>query len=245
MAKLGFFNVTIGSGNVVTESRDVRDFDRVSLSGSGSIFLTQTGEESLTIEAEDNVLPLLTSDVQGGELKLGFLNHIGTVTTNAPIRYYLTVKNLHGLTISGAGKVEMSTLATDALGVTISGSGSIQAPALTAEALEIRISGSGKITASPLQADTLTVAISGTGHAILSGKATRQEISIPGAGAYDAAELVSDAARVRVSGAGSATVNARETLDARISGIGSIRYAGQPQVTKSISGLGSIRPLDA
>ena len=243
MAKHGFFHVNVGSGEVVSEKRDVRDFDSVRLSGSGTIFITQTGEESLSIEAEESILPLLTSEVHGHQLELG-VRHGVNIAPRASIHYYLTVRDLRGLAITGAGKVQMSSLTTDTLRVTISGAGDLQGPELTADTLDISISGAGKVMVNSLTTNALDVTIPGTGSATLAGRAARQTVTIPGAGSYHAEELVSDQARVKVSGAGSAIVNVRETLDARISGIGSIRYAGQPTVTKSVSGIGSIRPLN-
>jgi hypothetical protein len=145
MPKIGPFHFVRGSGNVVRETREVRDFDSIKLSGSGSIFISQTGEESLAIEAEDNILPLLTSDVHGRQLELGS-QPLGAISPQASIRYYLTVKDLRSLEISGAGKVEISTLATDELRVTVSGSGDLHAPALTTSSLRVNISGSGDIS---------------------------------------------------------------------------------------------------
>src|SRR5579859_3693921 len=108
MAKHGFFHVNVGSGEVVSEKRDVRDFDSVRLSGSGTIFITQTGEESLSIEAEESILPLLTSEVHGHQLELG-VRHGVNIAPRASIHYYLTVRDLRGLAITGAGKVQMSS----------------------------------------------------------------------------------------------------------------------------------------
>ena len=64
MGRLGGFHVNVGSGNVVKETREARDFDSVSLTGIGALIIQQTGEESLTIEADDNILPLLTSETR-------------------------------------------------------------------------------------------------------------------------------------------------------------------------------------
>lgn len=223
MPKIGPFHFVHGSGNAIKETREVRDFDGVRLSGVGAIFITQTGEESLSIEADDNILPLLTSEVHGGLLELG-VHHGGSITPRTPIRYYLTVKDLRSLDVSGSGSVQMSALSTDELRVTVSGTCDFQAPALTARSLRITISGSGDIS--------------------FAGQAAEQEIRISGTGSYHAADLASDRVRASLSGAGNATINARETLDARISGVGSIRYTGQPTITKSVSGVGSIRPLN-
>lgn len=51
---------TRGSGTVITESRDLSDFNEVVLQGSGEVVVTVDGTEALTIEAEDNIMPLLT-----------------------------------------------------------------------------------------------------------------------------------------------------------------------------------------
>lgn len=61
-----------GSGNVVTQSREVSGFEAVSFSGVGRLILEQTGTESLTITADDNILPLIVSDVVGRRLVLRF-----------------------------------------------------------------------------------------------------------------------------------------------------------------------------
>ncbi len=224
MVKLGPFQFITGSGHVVTETRDVRDFDTITVSGSGSIVIAQTGEESLTIEADDNILPLLTSEVHNHNLQLG-ARRGAHFSIRGPIRYRVTVRDLRGLMISGVAKAQLSALTTDELRVTISGAGDLQASALTASAVHVTISGSGDIS--------------------LAGQAARQEVHITGSGAYRAADLASERASVNVSGAGKATINARDRIDAHISGVGSIRYTGQPAITRSISGSGSIRPLNA
>jgi hypothetical protein len=58
-------SVTRGSGQLTTESRPVSGFTKVELSGTGELTIEQTGTESLTISAEDNILPRLTSEVSG------------------------------------------------------------------------------------------------------------------------------------------------------------------------------------
>lgn len=62
---------TIGSGSMITETRNVSGFDEIVLLGSGDVIVTMTGTESLEIEAEDNIMPLLTTEVRNGRLELG------------------------------------------------------------------------------------------------------------------------------------------------------------------------------
>ena len=45
-----------GSGDVISESREVSDFNRVVFGGVGELQLTQGDQESLTVTADDNLL---------------------------------------------------------------------------------------------------------------------------------------------------------------------------------------------
>src|SRR5215208_2578356 len=115
-----------GSGMLKTEMRPVSGFTAIDLSGSGHLTIEQTGTESLTIEAEDNILPLLTSDVSDGTLHLGEKgNNLNILTETKPINYRLTVKDLSGLTVSGSAQVSANAITTGKLRVVLSGSGSI------------------------------------------------------------------------------------------------------------------------
>ena len=209
----------VGSGNVVTEQRDVGDFDEVALAGIGQLTITQTGSESLTIEAEDNILPLLTSEVQGRRLTLSTEPGVH-FTPKKPIRYTLTVKDLAAVRISGAGNVEI--------------------PALGTPSLRLDISGAGNMTVTGLASDKLDVSMSGAGNTTCAGEVRDQDVRISGAGSYHGDDLASVTARAVISGTGSAHLRVSEQLDARVSGVGSIIYSGQPAVRNSVSGVGRI-----
>jgi len=64
-------SATAGSGQLATQPRQVSGFTSVELTGVGELSIDQTGTESLTVSAEDNLLPLLTSRVEGDTLILG------------------------------------------------------------------------------------------------------------------------------------------------------------------------------
>ena len=210
-----------GSGNVISEARKVSQFDRVAVSGSGQLSIVQGDQESLTIEADDNLLPLIKSEVASGLLKIGPENV--NLSPTKTIRYQLQLKNLKELHLSGSLEVGAQSLKTDQLLLTISGSGKIQLPNLEAGDLEVRISGSGDIR--------------------LAGKVGRQLVQISGSGNYQAGECESQTTTVHVSGSGDATVWAHLTLEAHVSGSGDIRYYGSPQVNTQVSGSGSVHSL--
>lgn len=217
--------VTRGSGKMITESRPVSNFQRVDLSGIGELNITQGETESLTIEADDNLMPYIKTTVQNGTLNIGLDTTRGAISLNPskPIKYTLQAKTLDSIVVSGAGNVN--------------------APSIKSDSFTVRTSGAGNITIPQVQATTLTSGISGAGSMTLGGQAGTQNATLSGLGNYSAGDLKSTNATVNLTGAGSATVWATDSLDARISGAGSITYYGSPQVKQNISGLGSIKSL--
>lgn len=217
------FQIIRGSGDLVTETRSVSNFDRVSLSGSGEVIVTQSGTESLTIETDDNVIEHVTTEVRGGTLYLGFDTTKVKSFSPSRLRFDLNVKDLVGVKISGSGDITAASLDTDRLDVGVSGSGDIQIDSLTADEVEVQISGSGNVE--------------------LAGEATGQDITITGSGEFHAGDLRGETVEITISGSGSATIWVIQSLDARISGSGSVNYYGSPTVDSSGSGSGKIRGL--
>jgi len=216
------FAVASGSGKVVSQARQVSGFTRVSLSGTGQLIIAQGNTESLTIDAEDNVLPLITTQVIGDTLHIDYKNDNfqDNVIPTKPIIYHLGVKTINSIQLSGAGSVDAANLSTDNLSVTTSGAGSVNLRFIAAQ--------------------TLNYDISGVGSCDLSGKVTNQNVNISGAGTYNAPDLESQNATIVISGAGGATVWAKSSLTVTISGAGSVNYYDNPTIVKTVSGIGSL-----
>lgn len=214
----------------VTEKRNVSGFDRVHIRDIGSLILTQGDEESLVVEADADVMAKVTTEIRGGELVLevgtGWLDKLTlglSELSGRRVKYYLTVREIRELRISGKGD--------------------IIADEIDSEILKIGISGMGNITVSSLKAKKLSVNISGRGEFATAGSVVRQEASISGSGEYEAIDLESQSAVVKISGHGNASVWATEELEATISGYGKIEYRGNPTVSHTILGLGSVSQL--
>lgn len=171
---------TKGSGNVKTASRAVSGFTKVQLTGAGILNIAQTGTESLTISAEDNLLPLLTSDVSDGTLTLG-VKQGQSITPTKPITYTLTVKQLNALDLSGAATINAVNITTDALKVSCSGAGTMTISG-SAQSQSVVISGSGNYNAKEFKTNGSTVEISGIGNATVTANQTLNA-TISGAGA--------------------------------------------------------------
>lgn len=212
-------NIVRGSGDLITESVEVSNFDRVALEGMGEVIITQGEGESLTIETDDNVMEHVKAEVSGGTLNIGFDEGLNLIS---PTRLIFTVglNDLSSLSISGSGDIESDRINTDSL--------------------ELSIDGSGDVQLADLAANKLKASISGTGDMDLAGEATTQDVTIDGSGKYRAGDLLGESVTVKISGTGNATVWATESLDSTINGSGSVDYYGRPSVSTSGSGSGDI-----
>jgi hypothetical protein len=211
-----------GSGNIITEERNVSGFDRVSLSGFGNVTVEVGDEESLMITTDDNIMPYVRSEVRNNTLVLDF-DDKGFNRDYRPtdgIEFTVVVTELERVDISGAGKMYVGELETERFVVNNSGAASVEIDNLTADEVVINQSGAGTV--------------------IISGKVKGQELNHSGAGSYHAGELESETAILEVSGVGSTTVWVTESLDIEISGIGNVIYYGTPRISQNISGLGNL-----
>jgi hypothetical protein len=221
--QLPFVDVVRGSGELVTETRDVGNFEGIKLDGVGRLVITQGSSVSLEITAEDNIMEELTSEVQGTTLVLGYQDQtwLRTIVPTKVVVYTLTVTDLSEVIFNGAGELEMSGLDTDSF--------------------YIEINGAARVDIDELITEDLVVEIDGTGTVTIAGKTSSQEITIQGAGNYQASDLQSDSTAITIAGLGNGTVWATENLDITIDGGGTVNYFGSPNVTQDINGLGEIK----
>ena len=217
---LGFTIARGASAPVTTETREVSGFDEVELQGIGTLIITQGETESLSIEAEERVLPKIATEVVAGRLTIG---PDRSFRTREPVTYTLTVKELTAIEVAGAARVE--------------------AAALDAGELELVVNGSAEVALDDLTADALEVTASGSADIELAGEVDRQAVELDGASEYRAADLASRAATVIVDGASKATVRVGETLDVRVGGAGSVEYVGDPTVSQEVSAAGKVTAI--
>jgi hypothetical protein len=192
-------SVTRGSGQLATESRAVSGFSTVELSGGGELTIQKTGTESLSISAEDNLLPRLTSEVSNNTLILGTKPNT-TILPQQPVTYTVTVKDLTGVAVSGSGNIRVPDLTTSALDISISGSGTITVTGTVSDQ-DLEISGSGRYEAAQLSSKNVKAEISGSGTANV---------------------LATDVLDVEISGSGTVTYTGNPQVEQEISGSGNL-----------------------
>lgn len=210
----------IGSGRVVEEERDVRSFDAIEVSGAFHVYLSQGNRESLVIEADDNLMQYIETNVSGGKL---YLETRGMSMRRATMRAHITVTDLDAIKASGAVKITGET-------------------PLDFDRLKIKVSGAADIDMEVF-GDLMELGISGAGKTYLTGEVEKMAIKLSGASKLKAETLYTRLMDIDISGAGSANVNVEEVLDAKISGAGSVKYIGDPKVHSKISGAGNVKRL--
>lgn len=166
-----------GSGNVITETRNVSGFDEIVVLGSGDVVVSVAGTESLSIEAEDNIMPLLTTEVKSGRLELGSES---SFSTTRGITYTITVVSLEGVEINGSGDVDATGIDAGTFVAEINGSGDIRAAGTSTE-LDVGVNGSGAFEGEDLVASVGSVHVSGSGTAVVN-VADDLEASVSGSG---------------------------------------------------------------
>jgi hypothetical protein len=211
-----------GSGNSVTEKREIGNVTEVSINRGDRVEILQGELPSLSVTADNNILPLLETKNRKGkltfEVKSGFSIHAVT-----PISYTVKLPKLEKLSISGAGNVETTGLKGDEL--------------------TIKVSGAGNAKLKDLDCKTLNLTVSRAGITNLSGRVEKVVIHLSGAGDIDAQGLKSATTEAHISGAGNVKVWATNELKAKISGAGSIQYKGDPKIEQTISGAGSVKKI--
>jgi hypothetical protein len=211
-----------GSGKIVTETRDVHDFQAISITYPAEVVVEQGTSESVKVEADDNFLPQLTTEVRDGTLviKNNENDWSKRVDSTKSVKITITVKDLNKINFSSAGSLLVDGLKTDDL--------------------QMVLSGAGEVTFKEMEVHNFVVTLSGAGNIKTDGAADDLTLTISGFGGFEGKNLKSLTADVRISGAGNATVNVQEDLKAHVSGAGSIDYYGSPTVAKTVTGAGSV-----
>jgi Putative auto-transporter adhesin, head GIN domain len=153
----------VGSGQSLSEGRPIQDVRQIEMSGVGTLILKQSSEESLTVRADDNILPLLKSEVHDGKLTLSLTNNT-TIQTKTPIEYTVEVRSLENLELLGATVAKVTALNGSTLVVSLSGASQATLQGKVTS-LELSASGASGIDAAELICQTGKVEVSGASHA--------------------------------------------------------------------------------
>ena len=137
----------VGSNQTVTEERPVAGIDAVEMHGFGRLVISQGDEEALTIEAEDNLIPYLVTEMRGGTLVIRE-KPLFSFKTDRPILFRLTVRELSELKLNGFAQAEVNDLRVKTLKVRMNDFSQTTLDGLEAQSFEARISGFSHLAAA-------------------------------------------------------------------------------------------------
>lgn len=190
-----------GSGTSKTESRTVPTYTNIETHGAFDVIVTTGPTPSLTVEADDNLLPIIRTQVSGNTLTV---DSTASYSTNSRLVIRITHPAVKAITINGSGTTSLTNLDSDTLKLAIHGSGDITATGKV-DTVTLSINGSGDIHAQNLAAKSATATISGSGS-IDTAVSTSINATINGSGS-----ITYHGTPAQVSSAihGSGSINAR------------------------------------
>lgn len=214
--------VFANSQDVKKENREVGIFSSITFAISGDLYLSQGDKNEVIIEADEDILEKVETEVRGNTLVIEFerwYNYRG----NSKIKVYVTTKNIEELTLTGSGSIVNKTkINSTNLELTVTGSGSIIIDDLTVQFVKTMISGSGDIK---IKGDA---------------KAKSMDAVITGSGDIDASLINVESGDLTITGSGSIIAKVIDKLEATITGSGRITYIGKPLIDANITGSGKI-----
>jgi hypothetical protein len=150
-----------GSGVAKTETRALAPFDQVDVAGAFEVKLVDGPTHKITVEADDNLLDAVSSDVIENQLRISSLR---SFVSRSAMKVTVESPQHRGLTVSGNAHVIAPALRGPSF--SLSGSGASTAKlGGTMEFLKISLAGSGKIDALDLVAEKVEVEVLGSGTA--------------------------------------------------------------------------------
>lgn len=210
----------IGSGKITSEERQVSGINSISIGSSMNLIIEQSESESVRIEADDNIIPYVTTQKIGDELAIR-IKSVSYISIH-PINCYVNVKDLSKIQISSSATVKCDDLNADSLSI------------------EMASSSSGVLT---LHVTTLYLNIGSSASLKLSGEAATQEIKLASSGKLEAYNLASKNCIITANSSGYASINVIENLDATVNSSAQVNYKGNPKVNSQISSSGSLHKV--
>jgi Putative auto-transporter adhesin, head GIN domain len=148
-----------GSGIMKTEKRSLAPFDSLEVSCNGSIQAHTQGQEGLEISGDDNIIPLITTEVNNGIL---YIRSSKEYNSRDKLVIVVSAPDLKKFVFSGAGKADLSDVKNDRVEIALTGAGSLTASGETKEA-DITLSGAGSVDTKNLHAVNAKVNSTGIG----------------------------------------------------------------------------------
>jgi hypothetical protein len=209
-----------GDGNVTVEQRTINDsFTAIKATEGLDVYLTQSNEESISVEADNNLQDIIITEVIDGVLKIHTKKNIGKSKSKKVMVSFKDVSSI----------------------IATSGSDVYSTNTITTENLELETT-SGSDMKLSVNTTTLNCKSTSGSDLKLSGKTIKLIAEATSGSDIKAADLIAESSQVKATSGADITVNTSKELTAKATSGGDIKYLGNPEVVnKSDSSAGSIK----
>jgi hypothetical protein len=171
----GFGADVKGSGKRQTESRQVASFSSIETDGAFDVEVACGKNLGLEVEADDNILPLVSTEVSNNKLVLRPTKSYSV--SDAP-RIKITVPDINAFSANGAGKIQISGVSNDKLQIYANGAPQISVSGTT-KMIGVDTNGAAKIDSHNLRADHAVVDSKGVSKVDL-GVSNQLDVTVSG-----------------------------------------------------------------
>ena len=148
-----------GSGVSKTEQRSLAQFTSVDVNCPATIQVRAQEKESLEISGDDNIVPLLTTEVKNDTL---YIRSSKEYDPRNDLQIKIFTPDLKKFVFAGAGEATLANIKNDRMEIAFNGAGSLSASGETKDA-DITLSGAGSVDAKDLHAVNAKVTSTGVG----------------------------------------------------------------------------------
>jgi len=211
-----------GNGNIITESREIDSFDRLSVAGKFDVSLVHDYSKKVHIRADENLMQYIEVYNRGNTLHI---DEERNLMSSNNIEISVPFQSLERIASAGASNIKNEDT-------------------IESEEMDIDLSGAGKLNLM-LRSNVLSIDLSGAGMVYLSGRSNSLDASMSGARSLDALSLPVNVCSMAISGVGNARLHVNESLHASVSGLGGIQYMGDAEkVISDVSGIGKVTRIE-
>ena len=208
-----------GSNVVVSEDRNINsNFESIDVQQGINVYLTQSSTTELSVEADDNIIDLLITEVKDNELKIYFKENVYKAKAR---NVFLTVSTISEIKTSSGAQVKCeNTIQTSSLELDSSSGSSIKI----------------RVNAKEIVSET-----SSGSNMKIEGETTNFSASSSSGSSINASNLKTVDAYAKASSGSHINLNVSGELTAKASSGGDIDYDGNPsKIDKDTSSGGSV-----
>jgi hypothetical protein len=209
----------IGSGVIQKKEQYLKDITNIEAVGAFTIIIEESPDsESMSIEADDTILPLIKAKINGNKLTI---KTEGSFSSKNPIICRVKVKNIKAVDLKGSIDADL----------TINNN---------TKKFSAHISGASTMSGN-IVVDKLSIDASGATKIELQGSAIEQKLNVSGSSSYAAHNLLSQKLMCHISGASKAEVHVFHEIDGVISGASTLHYHGNPHTLIKKTGVSTVK----